>query len=100
MKQQNPTGLLVAFDELPDSAFVRLRQLLSSAVIPFSATTTWRRVREGTFPRPVRISPQITAWRVGQIREWLRCPSEFVVDGTDLTRTTPRSQRRKVRREK
>jgi len=100
MKQQNSTDLLVAFDELPDSGFVRLRQLLSSAVIPFSATTAWRRVREGTFPRPVRISSQITAWRVGEIREWLRCPGEFAADGLDLTSATPSSQGKKVRREK
>ncbi len=78
MKQRIPTSLLVAFDELPDSAFVRLNQLLSTAVIPFSAATAWRRVREGTFPQPVRISPQVTAWRVGEIREWLKCPGGFV----------------------
>jgi prophage regulatory protein len=79
MKQRTPTGLLVAFDELPDSAFVRINQLLSTSVIPFSAATTWRRVREGTFPQPVRVSPQVTAWRVGEIRQWLKCPGEFVV---------------------
>ena len=103
MKQQNPTDSLVAFDELPDSGFVRLGQLLSSAVIPFSATTTWRRVREGTFPQPVRVSPQITAWRVGEIREWLRCPAEFVAGRAKVARTTPgiiRSKGRKVRHEK
>lgn len=78
MKQQVSTALLVSFDELPDSAFIRLNQLLSNAVVPFSATTAWRRVRDGTFPEPVRISPQVTAWRVGDIREWLKCPGDFV----------------------
>ncbi len=77
MKQQIPTGLVVAFDELPDSAFVRLNQLLSTSVIPFSAATAWRRVRAGTFPQPVRVSPQVTAWRVGEVRQWLKCPGEF-----------------------
>ena len=80
MKQQIPTNLLVRFDDLPDSSFVRLNQLLSTAVIPFSAATAWRRVRAGTFPRPVRVSPQVTAWRVGEIRQWLKCPGEFIVE--------------------
>jgi|AntAceMinimDraft_1070359.scaffolds.fasta_scaffold02392_3 predicted DNA-binding transcriptional regulator AlpA len=77
MNHRIPTGLLVAFDKLPDSAFVRLNQLLSTSVIPFSAATAWRRVREGTFPQPVRVSPQVTAWRVGEIRQWLKCPGDF-----------------------
>jgi prophage regulatory protein len=80
MKQQIPTSLLVPFDDLPDSSFVRLNQLLSTSVIPFSAATAWRRVREGTFPQPVRVSAQVTAWRVGEIRQWLKCPSEFIAE--------------------
>jgi len=80
MKQQIPTTLLVRFDDLPDSSFVRLNQLLSTAIIPFSAATAWRRVREGTFPQPVRVSPQVTAWRVGEIRQWLKCPGEFIAE--------------------
>lgn len=92
MKQQISTNLLTRFDELPDSSFVRLNQLLSTAVIPFSATTAWRRVRAGTFPHPVRVSPQVTAWRVGEIRQWLREPDTYrqqtgavSVDGVNKT---------------
>ena len=77
MNQQISPSPLVAFDELPDSAFVRLKQLLSTSVVPFSAATAWRRVRAGTFPQPVRVSPQVTAWRVGEVRQWLKCPGEF-----------------------
>lgn len=77
MTQKVPPDLITSFDELPDSSLVRLNQLISTSVIPFSATTAWRRVREGTFPKPVTISTQVTAWRVGEIRQWLKCPSEF-----------------------
>ena len=73
---QNPEKR-VCFDELPGSSFVRLHQLIAFRIIPFSAATTWRRVRDGTFPKPVRISPQVTAWRVGDIREWAKCPGSF-----------------------
>jgi prophage regulatory protein len=78
MKRKTPTSLIAGFDELPDSSLVRLNQLISTSVIPFSATTAWRRVREGTFPKPVNISRQVTAWRVGEIRQWLKCPGEFI----------------------
>ena len=87
MKQQIPTSLLIRFDDLPDSSFVRLNQLLSTAVIPFSAATAWRRVREGKFPQPVRVSPQVTAWRVGEVRQWLKCPSEFIAERAESKHT-------------
>lgn len=87
MKQPIPTSLLVRFDDLPDSSFVRLNQLLSTAVIPFSAATAWRRVREGTFPQPVRISAQVTAWRVGEVRQWLKCPGEFTAQRGEKSST-------------
>lgn len=63
------------FDLLPDSAFLRERQLLQSkggyALLPFSSGSLWRFVREGKFPKPVKLSGNITAWRVGDVREWL-----------------------------
>lgn len=78
MSQPIKSESLIPFDYLPDSAFVRLNQLRSASIIPFSTATAWRRVREGTFPQPVRISPQVTAWRVSQIRQWLQCPDGFI----------------------
>jgi predicted DNA-binding transcriptional regulator AlpA len=87
MNQKISTNLLVAFDELPESAFVRLNQLLSTSVIPFSAATAWRRVRAGTFPQPVRVSPQVTAWRVGEVRQWLKCPGEFTAQRGEKSST-------------
>jgi predicted DNA-binding transcriptional regulator AlpA len=76
----------VSFDDLPDSAFIRLHQLLSASIIPFSAATAWRRVREGSFPQPIRISPQVTAWRVADVRQWLKDPANYVTDTTSNCR--------------
>lgn len=68
-----------SFDELPDSAYIRESQLVQShkrpripAPLPFSPPTLWRMVRAGTFPKPVKLSSRITAWRVGEVREWLK----------------------------
>lgn len=77
MAQAHPTRCTSSFDALPDSAFVRLNQLLAG-VLPFSASTTWRKVRSGQFPQPVKVSCQVTAWRVGDVRRWLADPQRYV----------------------
>lgn len=52
-----------------DDAFIRKPTVL--AVYPVGETTWDRGVAAGRFPRPVRLSPRIVAWRVGEIRELL-----------------------------
>lgn len=71
------------FDALPDSAFLRESQLVQSpkrpeapAPLPFSANTLWRKVRAGTFPKPIKLSERVTAWRVGDVRAWIAAQSE------------------------
>lgn len=71
-----------AFDALPDSAYIREWHLVRSprrpetpAPLPFSAATLWRMVRAGRFPKPSKLSERVTAWRVGDVREWLRAQS-------------------------
>ncbi len=66
------------FDNLPDSAFIREAQLVRSpnrpetpAPLPFSAPTLWRKVKAGTFPKPVKLSDRVTAWNVGEVRAWI-----------------------------
>lgn len=66
------------FDELPDSALVRQAQLVRDpkhptrpAPLPFSPATFWRKVKEGAFPKPVKLGERITAWRVGDVRAWI-----------------------------
>jgi prophage regulatory protein len=73
-----PTIHPSVFDALPDSAMIRIAQLVQSpkrpetpAPLPFSAPTLWRKVREGTFPRPSKLSERVTAWNVGSVRAWL-----------------------------
>jgi len=41
------------------------------ARVPVSDTTLWRRVRDGSFPAPVRISTNAVAWRSTDIDEWI-----------------------------
>ena len=41
------------------------------ALTGMSATTLWRRERDGDFPNRVRISPRLVAWREHEVLEWL-----------------------------
>ena len=60
----------IPFEELPDTAFLRERQLLRG-LVPFSSATLWRRVKSGQFPVPIKLEAHITVWRVGDVRAWL-----------------------------
>jgi predicted DNA-binding transcriptional regulator AlpA len=58
------------FDSLPDSAHVR--QPVVEALFGYSASTVWRRVRDGLLPKPERLGPRTSAWNVGKLRRVLR----------------------------
>lgn len=55
---------------LPTTGFIRQAQLVP-AVVPFSGSTLWRKVKAGEFPRPVKLSERVTAWRIEDVRQWL-----------------------------
>ena len=53
----------------PDWGFYRLPEVLR--VLPLSRSTFLSGVRQGLFPKPVRLGKRCSAWRVGDIREFL-----------------------------
>lgn len=59
-----------SFDALPDTGYLRQAQLIPH-VVPISSATLWRGVVSGKFPKPVKLSERVTAWRVGDVRKWL-----------------------------
>jgi prophage regulatory protein len=59
-----------SFDDLPATGYVRQAQLIP-APVPFSSATLWRKVKAGKFPKPVKLSERVTAWKVGDVRRWL-----------------------------
>ena len=75
-----PTAAAVipSFDNLPDTALIRESNLVQSpkrpdrpAPLPFRGATLWRKVKAGTFPKPIKLGDKITAFRVGEVRAWL-----------------------------
>jgi predicted DNA-binding transcriptional regulator AlpA len=55
----------MSFDELPNSALVRLPAV--QALFSISAPTVWRWSKSGELPPPVRVGG-VTCWRVGDLR--------------------------------
>lgn len=70
---------IATFEALPDQAMVRLQFLIAWSLIPFSTSTLWRKCRSGEFPAPIKVSSQVTAWRVEDLRLWLSDPENFSV---------------------
>ena len=61
---------------LPEIGFLRLSNIIGDPraeppippIIPVKKTTWWEGVKSGRFPKPVKLGPRVTAWRVEDIR--------------------------------
>ena len=59
-----------AKNPIPSEGFVRLRDIIAPhGPLPIGKSSWWAGVKDGRFPRPVKIGPRITAWRASDIRE-------------------------------
>ncbi|MBS7740308.1 MULTISPECIES: AlpA family phage regulatory protein [unclassified Chelatococcus] len=55
--------------KFPDTGLVRLAQILApTGPIPVSRSTWWAGVQQGRFPKPIKLGPRTTAWRVEDIK--------------------------------
>lgn len=75
----NPIYAMPTIDlkELPSDALLRPKDLIVNRIVPFTANTLWRKVKQGEFPTPVKVSSAITAFRAGDVRQWLKDPSGY-----------------------
>jgi prophage regulatory protein len=64
---------------LPETGYLRLPHIIGDPkarppippLYPVSKSTWWAGVKSGRFPKPVKLGPRITAWRVEDIRALL-----------------------------
>jgi len=63
-------------DDLNQTGFIRLKEILK--IIPVSRDTFWTNVSKGVYPKPYKLSPGVTAWKVEDIRQLIEktIPSE------------------------
>jgi prophage regulatory protein len=93
VNQTTPTKATFNFDDLSDDALLRLKDLRDLKIIPFSSTTVWRKTKDRTFPGPKKLSPNIVAWRCGDIRDWLKNPSNYKAVPESVNRSLNRYSR-------
>ena len=69
-------------NKLPECGFLRLSQIIGNpkaeppipAIIPVGKSTWWNGVKSGRFPKPIKLGPRTTAWRVEDIRALIKQP--------------------------
>jgi predicted DNA-binding transcriptional regulator AlpA len=51
---------------LPETGFVRLPVILK--IFPIGKSTWWQGVKDGKYPKPVKLGQRTTAWKVEDIK--------------------------------
>jgi predicted DNA-binding transcriptional regulator AlpA len=60
--------------QLPETGYLRLPQIIGNpkanipALIPISRSAWWLGIRNGRYPKPVKLGPRTTVWPVESIR--------------------------------
>lgn len=70
--------------QLPETGYLRLTQILGDRkahppvppLIPIGKSTWWEGVKTGRFPKPTKLGPRITVWRVEDIRRLIEQSSD------------------------
>ena len=55
--------------KIPSCGFVRLSPVI--ALIPISKSAWWEGCRTGRYPKPVKLGPRTTVWRVEDIKAFI-----------------------------
>ncbi len=66
---------------LPPEGFVRLPVIIR--VMGIGKTTWWAGVKEGRFPKAVKLGPRTSAWRVEDIRALIANPASAAKGAAD-----------------
>ena len=54
-----------------------LNQLKATGSHPFSNSTRRRKIKNNQYPEPIKISPQMSLWKAGDIRRWRQDPNGY-----------------------
>lgn len=70
-------SLISAVPQLPATGLLRLKQIIGdphaeppiSPLIPVSRSSWWHGCRTGRYPKPVKLGPRTTVWKLADILE-------------------------------
>jgi predicted DNA-binding transcriptional regulator AlpA len=66
----HPTQMVTEIPTIPETGFLRQKQVLK--FIPISKSNLWLMVREGRFPRPIKLGPRTTVWKAEELQEFIK----------------------------
>ena len=59
-------------NDLPKTGFLRLPAIIGrNGLIPVTKSTWWAGIKTGRYPKPVKLSARISAWRVEDVRAFI-----------------------------
>ncbi len=56
---------IIEIEKFPEIGLLRVKQILQ--IIPISRSSWWAGVKSGRYPKPFKLSPRTTVWRVKDI---------------------------------
>jgi len=67
---------MTSVTSIPEIGYLRINQIIGNPkadpplppIIPVSRSSWWAGVKSGRFPKPIKLGPRTTAWRVSEIR--------------------------------
>ncbi len=83
-RKSQPVVFSPDLPDAPINGYLRLKQIVGDKkanppiqpIIPISAPGWWKGVREGRFPKPVKLSERVTAWRASDVQELIKNPAK------------------------
>ena len=50
--------------------FVRLPEVIT--IVGFKKSTIWAKIKDGTFPKPIKLADRITVWKLTDLDKWVK----------------------------
>jgi predicted DNA-binding transcriptional regulator AlpA len=69
----------LGFDSLSDDHLLQVDDV--TKLVPLHRATVYRWASEGHFPKAKALGPRRVAWRLGDIREWIRNRPDSATEG-------------------
>jgi prophage regulatory protein len=66
------------------TAWVILRRKQVEREVGLSRSTIYQRIKDGTFPVPIKLGLRAVGWRAGDIERFLRDPAGYRAEGPSL----------------
>jgi len=57
--------------ELPQTGYIRLATLIAFLEVSKSTVWRWARDQKNSFPAPIKLGENVTAWDAAKIHEWI-----------------------------